>query len=78
MAKEPRNGQPGDGPSARARTVAASLVLAVVLVMVLADGFDRWICGCQIDFPPSAYPLVIMVGVFWFGLKVTDIFGRKG
>jgi hypothetical protein len=77
VARQPRQKPPGGGPSPRAQTIAASLVLAVVLALVLADGFDRWICGCRIDFPASAYPLVAMVGFFWFGLKITDLFGRK-
>lgn len=62
-------------PTPRARTIAASIALGVVLFIILAEAFGPAF-GLDIKLPPSAYPLLIAVLIFWFNLKLNDL-GRK-
>ena len=51
-------------PTGRARMVAGSLILAVVLVIITADAFG------VAETPAQVYFLMVLVGVFWFSVRL--------
>jgi hypothetical protein len=73
IEKKGEASRPADRPSMGARTIAGFLVLGAVLILVLAQAFAPVFCKCQVNFPPSAYPLVAAAVVFWFNVKLSDI-----
>lgn len=66
----------GNRPSMRARTAVGTLIVVVIVVIVLGQAFGPAF-GYDIQFPPSAWPLVAAAVFFWFGLKLNDLGGGK-
>jgi hypothetical protein len=68
----------GFKPTTKAQTAAASLVLIVLLTIILGEAFSP-VLGFDVKLPLSAYPLLAAVLIFWFNIKISDIYGgRKG
>lgn len=65
----------GDKPSLRARSIVASVMIAVVLLIVLGQAFGEVLFGKTIEFPVTAWPIFAAAVAFWFGLKLSDLTG---
>lgn len=70
-------GNNGDKPSLRARTIVASAMILVILIIILGQAFGQVLFGVDIDFPVAAYPVFAAAVFFWFGLKLSDITGPR-
>lgn len=69
-------GNGNDRPTIRSRTIIASVMITVIMLIVLGQAFGPAF-GYDIRFPATAWPLFGAAVAFWFGLKLSDFTGDK-
>lgn len=74
--ERPRGGNGDEKPTLRARQTVGSAIIIVVLVIVLGQAFGPAF-GYNIQFPPTAYPLLAAALAFWLGIRLSDLGGGR-